>query len=683
MNRNVFLVTALLFLIVSIGAVSAEDINQTDDSLHIDSSDALSVGQVKSFANLSKDLDDSPQDHIDIVSDYKFNDQTDKGMKRAYDFTIAEGGSFTINGNNHIIDADNKAGVFKFVNGTVIINNLKITNANSSSIILYNCELRTNNVTFENNNDPGEGSAIYAQNSNYYSSHDRFINNHANNGASIYSHRSIVDIDNSTFISSKAVHWSLIYAYESIMTVRNTVFANMSSKYATAIYSEKNKLTVLNSKFINLFANSTAGAIGCKECTSVTIDGCSFINVTSSKNAGAVYADINADNISSKYSVTISDSLFENCSSNFGGAYLQLGGKLNLADSKFANNAAKYYGGAVYLSNTSTLIGNVAFDKNIAEFNGGAAYVDDSSIIINSCDFINNDAVNFGSGIYLYDSKYEIKNSFFTKGGNEVIVSFFDKKGSSVKNNELNGGKMLLNQSYCNTIVGYEGKKIILNQTIITNATASSTRFDLRDYTVNGHSLAGVVKDQGNNGACWAFGATGALESAFLKATGILLDISENNIQGAATYYSEFGDKRINEAGYPYSGMGLFLAWLGVISTEFDNYDELGKVSLAAFAPYESYHIQDAELDNQLVEKLAFDQVEGKIKQYLEKPTHLGMIQASLEYADAVAKGEEVIPQDVKEYIESKNIPLLDFCEKEQSKEVYNTFYTEEVMNSN
>lgn len=91
----------------------------------------------------------------------------------------------------------------------------------------------------------------------------------------------------------------------------------------------------------------------------------------------------------------------------------------------------------------------------------------------------------------------------------------------------------------------------------------------------------------------------------------------------------------------------------------------------------------EGELDNQLVEKLSFDKVEGNIKQYIEKPTHLGMIQASLEYADAVAKGEEVIPQDVKEYIESKNIPLLDFCEKEQSKEVYNTFYTEEVMNSN
>jgi len=91
----------------------------------------------------------------------------------------------------------------------------------------------------------------------------------------------------------------------------------------------------------------------------------------------------------------------------------------------------------------------------------------------------------------------------------------------------------------------------------------------------------------------------------------------------------------------------------------------------------------DGELDKELVKKLAFDEVEADVKQFLEKPTHLGMIQASLQYADAVAKGEEMIPEDVKNYINQQNIPLLDYCSKEQAKEVYNNFYLEEVMNSN
>ena len=46
---------------------------------------------------------------------------------------------------------------------------------------------------------------LYAERSNYYSSHDKFINNYANNGASVYSLLGIIDINNSTFISNKAV----------------------------------------------------------------------------------------------------------------------------------------------------------------------------------------------------------------------------------------------------------------------------------------------------------------------------------------------------------------------------------------------------------------------------------------------------------------------------------------------
>ena len=645
MIKKVFLITALLFLIASIGAVCAEDINQTDSSLETDSSDVLSVDDARSFTNLSTDIDNSPDDRIDIISDYKFNDLTDKGMARAKDLII-DGGTYTINGNNHIIDADNKAGVFKFTNGRVIINNLKIKNANSSSIILYNCELQTNNVTFENNNDPSEGAAIYAQQSNYYSSHDRFINNHADNGASIYSKQSIIDIDNSTFISSSSLHWSMIYSYNSITTVKNTVFTNMSSKYATVIYCEKNRLTVLNSRFVNLYANATAGAIGCKETDSVTIDGCSFINVTSAKNAGAFYADLNGDETSYTHTITVTGSLFENCSSNFAGAYLQLGGKLNIVNCDFVKNTARYNGGVLYLSNTSTLIGNSRFSKNTAEFNGGVAFIDDSSTIITSCDFKNNNATNFAGAIYLYDSKYEIKNSFFIANSDEVIVSFFDRKGSVLKNNEMNGAKTLLNQLDSNTIVEYEGKKIILNPTNITDKNASSARFDLRDYTVNGHTLAGVVKNQGYNGACWVFGATGALESAFLKATGILLDLSENNIQGAASRYSDIGDTHISEGGYAYSGMGLFLAWLSVLSAEFDTYDELGKISIAAFAPYNSYHIQDAVIIPERSSALDNEKLKEALVNYGGVTVHLYGAAANNDYYNPVTHAQYYNGQD-------------------------------------
>ena len=471
LKKKMFLLATLLLLIISMGTISAEytdqrednlgiadyDVTSANDNIEIADSDMASVDdnlgitdsdmasdndnlknsdpddEPKSFSDLDNDIDESPDEGIDITSDYKFNNATDENLVNGISLNINPEGTYTINGNNHVIDANNQSGVFKFNYGTVIINNLKICNAKISSIILYECELHTNNVTFENNYDSISGGAIYAEQSNYYSNQDKFLNNYADAGASIYSLRSIIDINNSTFTSDK-IHWSLIYGYNSVMTVNNTVFENMTSKYATAIYSEENKLTVSNSKFINLFANATAGAIGSKRSSLITIKDCAFVNVSSMKNAGAIYADLNGDEINLTNTVSISDSLFENCSSNFGGAYLQLGGKLNMMKTNFINNTAEYSGGAIFLSNTSALIGSSKFDENTAaQLYGGAVYIDDSNSIINNVEFSNNFAGTFGDAIYLRDSEYDIKNSrFFSEDISEYVVSFFDRKGSII-----------------------------------------------------------------------------------------------------------------------------------------------------------------------------------------------------------------------------------------------------------
>ena len=73
--------------------------------------------------------------------------------------------------------------------------------------------------------------------------------------------------------------------------------------------------------------------------------------------------------------------------------------------------------------------------------------------------------------------------------------------------------------------VRYSGNRIVLNRTEI-KGNASAEYFNLNDL-----GLVTPVRNQGSMGACWAFGAAGAFESAFLIATNITLDISENNIQ--------------------------------------------------------------------------------------------------------------------------------------------------------
>ena len=57
-------------------------------------------------------------------------------------------------------------------------------------------------------------------------------------------------------------------------------------------------------------------------------------------------------------------------------------------------------------------------------------------------------------------------------------------------------------------------------------------------------------------GACWVFGTVAALESALLKSTGNIYDLSENNIQNSMLAYSRYGSNLIFEGGYLLNNLG-------------------------------------------------------------------------------------------------------------------------------
>ena len=88
----------------------------------------------------------------------------------------------------------------------------------------------------------------------------------------------------------------------------------------------------------------SAAAIGVKEFKECEIENCTFVNLTSHNNAGAIFAEAEDEN----KSAAIRNSNFIDCSSGFGGAIVYLEGNLSITDSKFINNSAKYYGGAIY-----------------------------------------------------------------------------------------------------------------------------------------------------------------------------------------------------------------------------------------------------------------------------------------------------------------------------------------------
>ena len=560
------------------GVVCAEDANQTvTDTLQLnDAQEVISDAPEGSYNDLSKNINES-SDSITLESDYKYKD-TD--TIKHIEFTNR---NFTIDGNNHVIDADGKTAIFKMTGGNLTLKNLVLKNTNATAIELRNGILNTINVTFINTKSNDVGGAIYAFNSTYYSTNDKFTDNSAKDaGSAIFASSSRIHIKNATFTNKNPIRWSLIYGSDSLINVSDTTFANATSRYATAIYN-LGIAEITRSKFINLRANATGGAVAVKGdredgFAQLVIINCEFTNVSAGRNGGAIFADIAADSDTrGKGEVLIVNTTFNKNTAEFGGAILQLGGALGLINSTFTNNTASENGGAVYTSRTNVMINDGTFTNNRARETdgcGGALYLDHAETIIANSTFTDNSAGK-GEAIYCYEMMYIINNATFK---NNKIYTRFDDDGSSITNcgEEY---KDTINDTNITYHIRYNGDPIILNPQPI-NGNATDPYFNL-----NNLGLVTRVKDQGSMGSCWAFGAAGAFESAYLIATGIELDISENNIKNLCLPYSEYGQLTNTEAGNMITTAAYFVSWLGAINTTDDLYDELGKVSSIQYGP--------------------------------------------------------------------------------------------------
>ncbi|WP_298523660.1 C1 family peptidase [uncultured Methanobrevibacter sp.] len=634
----------LLILIMSVGAVCAANAT-SDDMLSDDNQDSLKTTQEDmssieesqyTFTDL-KNCIDNATDFLEITENYKFNNETDheNGI-------FIEKDNFTINGNNHILDGNRQSGIFIIWASNITINNLVFANGNLLQAgALYSLgQVTLNNVTFINNTAAGYGGAVFSH-GQLTVNNATFINNKANeHGGAIVSQGQLT-LSNATFIGNNATKdGGAIYndngavlncygckfidndadfghsirasagtvtVYDSVFTSKipnrfgqialvkseyyldNLTFENITSSYSPAIYATSASGSIVNSRFKNLAAAISAGAISIKEGSNTYIQNCQFINTCSSKNAGAIHVDIAGVSGSSAGNVTIMDTLFKDTVSEFGGAYIQLGGNLSINNSEFINNKATYAGGSIYISYANAEIDNCMFDSNSLELIegyptcGGALYCDMGNLTLSNSTFINNSASS-GNAIYAYDASYNITGSIFINNTN-AICTFYDK-GSNLDDNEYNNDTVSTNNTNSYGLMDGQGIELALINNAI-NVTNLPSRFDLRDW-----GWVSPVRNQGRMGACWAFGMTGALESALLKATGMSFDLSENNMQNTLLKYSPYGITTISEGGDYFQSMFYFISWLGAFSQEADVYDEIGKTS-PVITTLNDVHVQD------------------------------------------------------------------------------------------
>ncbi|WP_407413824.1 C1 family peptidase [Methanobrevibacter sp.] len=578
MNKlKIFLVFFVLF--ISISAVSAEG----------------------NFTSLQTDIANS-ENSIDITQDYIFDEKADAGLDSGI---VIKKTNFVINGNGHTLDGNSMARIFNVAGESITINNLTFINGNANiggAVLCDGNNAVINNCTFNKNNATTDGGAVIFRN-NGKVMNSIFTDNYSPDCAAIGVYGSKVTVTDSTFNSKIELVKGFIHGATASIIIDTCTFEDTISKYAAVINDRYTE--VRNSTFRNLEAKETGGALILKEVDKAIIYKSSFINVQSQKNAGAIFIDTPGYLYSDKGTTLINDSEFVNCSSNFGGAVVLLGGTSTITNCDFIDNEAEYDGGALYVSDNDLSIYNTQFRNNklrndVEYIHGGAIYADTSNMLIRSTDFIDNQK----QAIYSYSCKMNIWANFTnnTEGVHGVFLVSYE-----VTFNTNTTDKFIYNDTDYGTYITDKGAELKLtNDTFII--TKLPSRFDLNEW-----GFVTPIKNQGEDSSCWAFGTVGALESALLKATGIEYDFSENNLQNSLLRYSKYGNRITREGGNNNMAVLYALNWFGMVPTENDTYDEYGKIP--TFTTPGNIHVQDVVIipkranltDNNVVKRALID----------------------------------------------------------------------------
>ena len=378
------------------------------------------------------------------------------------------------------------------------------------------------------------------------------------------------------------------------LTASNVIFKNCVAP------EEKTSSSLI----VNVAPNSYGGAIRAYSndyyYPKVLIDNCTFLNNTA-EYGGAIYIK---DGV-----LEINDTLFiDNHASIYGGSLVGLYGSLiTLRDVEFLNSKAMQYdGGAIYLL-FSSLTGNaVVIDNssaakfggaitslnsnlkltclnasnNFAGYDGGAIYQMYNAVSLTDSNLINNTA-RYGGAIFVDDVELNLINNNFEDNlanisGNAVYSLL--PQSTINQNNSYIRNKTDHDEDFCecmelNLNIGTGNYTIYINNATFDGELPS--RYSLVDE--NGVT---PIRDQGDGGNCWAFGAIAALESAILKASGESLDLSEGNMKNVIELFCDYGwNGETNGGGRDEMSIAYLVSWLGPIYESMDEYDDYNMLS--------------------------------------------------------------------------------------------------------
>ena len=503
---------------------------QTDDlnNVSIDDSDVLSsdLKGATYYFNSSSDVDgdgskDNPYNHIDYSR-------------------------FQVSSTLYLADGEYNFSQNKYVNGINLIGQnvdktiLRYAGPDKTGILFIDPgkTFIVENVTLIGFNIDVEGGTFYAKNTVI------------RDATAIPTYTEATDLVNSASNSFGGA----IKAYKSesnspLISLENCTLVNNTGEYGGAIHSTGGRLIIKRSNFFNNYAYNYGGAIVALYGCSVEIENSNFTNDYSINDAGGAFYLL-------KSQLKASNLYVSNSSSTFGAAITALDSNIALTHFTAENNTAKYEGGAVYaLYNSVSFIDSVFRDNHAR--NGGAIFADELKFFeLENNQFLRNTASQFGGAVH------SMMNSI-----DKIFYNIYEGNHAPVENDffETNVTMVTLNDAeYTMVYKDYEYYGFI------------PTSYDLREF-----GMVTPVKDQQSGGNCWAFASIAALESAILKASGMKLDLSEENMKNIMQKYSDYGWSTIetNNGGYDDMALGYLVNWIGPVLEGIDNYDDYSMLS--------------------------------------------------------------------------------------------------------
>ena len=430
MDFKKIILISLMLLILSLGAVSAADLNQTymaeascDDSLEsmdIQVSENLGAS-AGTFADLQGEINNAPAGSVLILT----RDYNGDGRR-----IVHIDKDLTIDGQGHTIDCMrvDSCSAFTSNQGFITLKNLKITRGHDDDSIY-------------------EGGAIFITGSAQYT------------------------IENCVFEDNWADDYggAIYNAVDKPLTIIHSTFkSNTADDYAGGAIWSKGSVSIKNSVFDSCRAATDGGAVYSENV--VDVDSCTFL----SNRAYSVSHDSHGGAIFSKSKVNIFNSTFDdNYAFDYGGAIYAYSVYINDLENTqtfFINNRViDDQGGAIYAYG-AVYIRNVLFIKNKAQTDGGAVYCENDIAAV-SCIFESNTAngaiVSCLGGALCSSSSVSVNNCIFNN-------SYADSEGGAIHGFDVT----VDNSTFTNNFAQHDGGAIDARNLYINTNQASNLPFN-------------------------------------------------------------------------------------------------------------------------------------------------------------------------------------------------------------